>query len=64
MLLGTAVVNVVGAIPTWERTRPILEAVPETEGSKLDPGQLRGAVDLTEVSFRYTSGWARSCSTV
>ena len=56
VLLGTAVVNVVGAIPIWERTRPILEAVPETEGSKLDPGQLRGAVDLTEVSFRYTSG--------
>ncbi len=56
VLLGTAVVNVVGAIPTWERTRPILEAVPETEGSKLDPGRLRGAVDLTEVSFRYTSG--------
>ena len=53
VLLGTAVVSVVGAIPTWERTRPILETVPETEGSKLDPGLLQGAVDITEVSFRY-----------
>jgi NHLM bacteriocin system ABC transporter ATP-binding protein len=55
VLLGTAIVSVVGAIPIWERTRPILEAVPETEGSKLDPGQLQGAVDITEVSFRYTT---------
>ena len=55
MLLGTAVVSVVGAIPTWERTQPILETVPETEGSKLDPGLLQGAVDITEVSFRYAA---------
>jgi NHLM bacteriocin system ABC transporter ATP-binding protein len=52
-LLGTALVSVVGAIPLWERTRPILEAVPETEVSRIDPGQLRGAVELSHVSFRY-----------
>ena len=51
--LGTAVVSVVGAIPVWERTRPIFAAVPEAERTNVDPGRLRGAIDLTEVSFRY-----------
>jgi ATP-binding cassette subfamily C protein len=54
MLRGSsAVVNVVGAIPLWERTRPIFEAAPEAEGTQVDPGQLQGAIDLSEVSFRY-----------
>jgi len=51
--LGAAVVSVVGTIPVWERTRPIFAAVPEAERTKLDPGRLRGAIDLSEVSFRY-----------
>jgi ATP-binding cassette subfamily C protein len=55
VLVGAAVLNVVGAIPVWERTRPILQTLPETERSKLDPGQIQGAVDLTEVSFRYAA---------
>ena len=50
---SAAVVNVVGAIPLWERTRPIFEAAPEAEGTQVDPGQLQGAIDLSEVSFRY-----------
>ena len=53
--LSAAVVNVVGAIPVWERTRPIFEAVPEAEGTQVDPGQLQGAIDLSEVSFRYAA---------
>ena len=54
VLFGGAVVSVVAAIPLWERTRPILDAVPEAVVSQLDPGRLQGVVELTTVSFRYT----------
>jgi ABC-type bacteriocin/lantibiotic exporter with double-glycine peptidase domain len=54
VLLGGAVVSVVAAIPLWERTRPILEAVPEAVVSQIDPGRLQGVVELTSVSFRYS----------
>ncbi|MDQ3876458.1 MAG: NHLP bacteriocin export ABC transporter permease/ATPase subunit, partial [Actinomycetota bacterium] len=53
-LLGTALVSVAGALPLWERTRPIFEALPETEVSQIDPGQLQGSVEVSHVSFRYT----------
>ena len=37
----------------WERTRPILHAQPEVDGSKADPGELLGNLKLDRVSFRY-----------
>jgi ATP-binding cassette subfamily C protein len=55
VLLGSAAVSVVAAIPLWERTGPILQTLPETEAAKLDPGPLQGALDVTEVSFRYAT---------
>ncbi|MBD0282208.1 MAG: NHLP bacteriocin export ABC transporter permease/ATPase subunit [Thermoleophilaceae bacterium] len=52
-LLATAVVALAGALPVWERTRPIFQALPETEAAHIDPGQLQGAIDVSHVSFRY-----------
>ena len=40
-------------IPTWERAKPIVEAVPEVDVSKPDPGELTGRIEVTHVSFRY-----------
>jgi ATP-binding cassette subfamily C protein len=37
----------------WERTIPILQAQPEVDATKTDPGQLLGNVKLDRVSFRY-----------
>jgi NHLM bacteriocin system ABC transporter ATP-binding protein len=40
--------------PSWERAAPLFKAVPEGGEAKRDPGVLSGAVELTNISFRYT----------
>jgi len=37
----------------WDRVKPILEAKPEVDDDKTDPGRLMGGVKLDRVSFRY-----------
>jgi ATP-binding cassette subfamily C protein len=39
--------------PACERARPILQARPEVDAPRADPGQLRGAIEVERVSFRY-----------
>jgi ATP-binding cassette subfamily C protein len=41
------------AIPLWENTKPILESERETDVVKADPGELRGTIEMSHVSFRY-----------
>ena len=41
------------AVPLYERTRPILEALPEVDDSKADPGELRGHIEMNHVTFGY-----------
>jgi ABC-type bacteriocin/lantibiotic exporter with double-glycine peptidase domain len=40
--------------PSWERAAPLFKAVPEGGEAKRDHGVLSGAVELTNISFRYT----------
>jgi ABC-type bacteriocin/lantibiotic exporter with double-glycine peptidase domain len=41
----------------WERARPIVASAPEvSSGGGIDPGDLRGAVELSHVAFRYAGG--------
>lgn len=40
-------------IPTYESTKPILEALPEYDEIKDDPGDLDGSIELSHVIFRY-----------
>jgi ATP-binding cassette subfamily C protein len=40
-------------IPQWKRAQPILEAVPEVDLSKADPGKLTGKIAVERVTFRY-----------
>lgn len=58
---STGMFGVLGALgvltaiaPVYERAKPILMATPESPLRRLDPGPLSGAVDATDVSFRYS----------
>ena len=45
--------TVLGLLPLYERAQPILQAVPEDAGVRVDPGPLRGLVEVQGVTFRY-----------
>jgi NHLM bacteriocin system ABC transporter ATP-binding protein len=51
--LGAALNAVLRVIPLFERLRPILEAAPEVDPARPDPGELTGAIEVSHVSFRY-----------
>lgn len=40
-------------VPIYERLVPILETIPEMDGSKAEPGELSGDIEFSHVSFRY-----------
>ncbi|MDX1647976.1 MAG: NHLP bacteriocin export ABC transporter permease/ATPase subunit, partial [Longimicrobiales bacterium] len=52
-LTGTAI-RLIELVPTWERAKPILDAVPEVDEEKPDPGELTGHIEATHLTFRYT----------
>jgi len=37
----------------YRRLKPILEATPEVDDSRTDPGPLRGHIEVTNISFKY-----------
>ena len=39
--------------PLYERTKPILETLPEFDKEKNDPGELQGNLEVSHVNFRY-----------
>jgi ATP-binding cassette subfamily C protein len=39
--------------PLYEKTKPILETLPEFDQDKADPGELQGNIEVSHVSFRY-----------
>ncbi len=41
------------AVPIYEQAEPILQALPEVNESKTDPGPLEGEIEISQVSFRY-----------
>ncbi len=51
--LSNTLINILEIGILWERTQPILEAIPELDLSKADPGRLLGQLKLDHVSFRY-----------
>jgi NHLM bacteriocin system ABC transporter ATP-binding protein len=52
-LLSNTVTEILQVIPQWQRTRPILQAVPEIDLTKADPGRLTGRIEIDQVTFRY-----------
>ncbi len=53
MQLGSTAVGILNVVPIYQRLRPILEAAPEIDPNKADPGALRGRIEVSRLSFRY-----------
>lgn len=51
--MSVALTSSLKAIPLYERAKPILQALPEVDKTKLSPGLLRGDIDISHVAFRY-----------
>ncbi len=53
MAAGASLAGVLGALPLFERLKPIVTTEPERQDDKADPGPLSGAIEISRVSFRY-----------
>jgi len=53
MGLSSVFLVILQILPVYERTRPILESVPEFDETKINAGELKGKIELSNVSFRY-----------
>jgi len=51
--LGDAAAATAQTIPIYERAKPFLDAVPERNATRRDPGPLRGGLTFANVIFRY-----------
>ena len=51
--LGNSLVQILDTLAKSKRIMPILEAEPESNESKADPGRLAGEIALTHIHFRY-----------
>jgi ATP-binding cassette subfamily C protein len=51
--ITTAFTTIMQAAPFYERAKPILEALPEVESKKPDPGELVGRVEVSHANLRY-----------
>ncbi len=51
--LSNTLINTLNIIPLWERAQSIVQAEPEVDASKTDPGRLTGRLALEHVTFRY-----------
>jgi ATP-binding cassette subfamily C protein len=54
--MATAIGTMTSIVPTFERAKPILAALPETGDAKSDPGVLRGDIEMSGVTFAYNEG--------
>jgi NHLM bacteriocin system ABC transporter ATP-binding protein len=48
-----ALVTTLSVVPLYERLKPILVTLPETDIHKASPGELSGEIEVSHVSFRY-----------
>jgi NHLM bacteriocin system ABC transporter ATP-binding protein len=53
MAAGGSLAGTLGAVPLFERLRPIVTTEPERQDDKADPGHLNGAIEISRLSFRY-----------
>jgi len=51
--LSTTVIDVLEIVPLWQRAQPILQATPEADASKINPGRLLGKLTINQLSFRF-----------
>ncbi|RCK74079.1 MAG: ABC transporter ATP-binding protein [Candidatus Ozemobacter sibiricus] len=53
--VGSSFLAYVGALPEIERMTPLFTTKPEIQELKSDPGELSGRLEVSRLSFRYTS---------
>jgi NHLM bacteriocin system ABC transporter ATP-binding protein len=53
MAAGASLAGVLGALPLFERLKPVVTTEPERQEDKSDPGAITGAIELSRLSFRY-----------
>jgi ATP-binding cassette subfamily C protein len=53
ILFCQSLLSINAIIPLYERTKPILETLPEYDEAKNDAGELTGTIEISHVSFRY-----------
>ncbi len=54
MLTASAsLASILGVVPLYDRVKPLLAAVPECSESRAHPGELSGAIEVSDLSFRY-----------
>ncbi|MEM9218994.1 MAG: NHLP bacteriocin export ABC transporter permease/ATPase subunit [Cyanobacteria bacterium P01_F01_bin.150] len=51
--LSTTVLDVLDVVPIWQRAQPILNATPEVDETRADPGRLTGHLSVNRATFRY-----------
>src|SRR5262249_12060449 len=61
--MSTAIGSAIQMIPLYERTRPILDTLPEVDVSKATPGDLSGDIEISHVSFHYKADGPLSSTT-
>jgi len=59
LTLSATFVSILSLLPAFERARPILQALPEADAARADPGELQGDIEISHVSFRYKSDGPR-----
>ena len=52
--LGDASLDLLRVVPIYERLRPIITTPPELDETRTYPGRLRGEIEVSHVSFRYS----------
>jgi NHLM bacteriocin system ABC transporter ATP-binding protein len=51
--LSSTVIDILEIVPLWQRAQPILQATPEADTTKIDPGQLAGNLSVDQLTFRF-----------
>jgi ATP-binding cassette subfamily C protein len=51
--MSASLILVASTFPFYERVRPILQSLPETDEAKASPGELSGEIEVSHVTFRY-----------
>jgi NHLM bacteriocin system ABC transporter ATP-binding protein len=53
LALSGTMINVLGVVPVYERTKPILHTAPESSYAKSNLGVLAGEIEISHVNFSY-----------
>ncbi|WP_345749741.1 NHLP bacteriocin export ABC transporter permease/ATPase subunit [Streptomyces sp. ODS28] len=52
--LTNALISAYSALPMFEQLKPVLDERPEVRGGSTQPGELSGAIEARQLSFRYS----------